>query len=86
MGKRSRLEKYDPYPIDEIDAAINRWVKDQLRRRILRYILIDGYSYDATADLIAKDTGIVYGAKKMSRTITKAEDELFPHLKAEHRA
>ena len=81
MGKRTRLEIYDPYPADAIEAAINKWVKHHLHRKILHYILVDGYTYEETANLIAKDTGVIYDAKKMYRTITDAENTLFPYLK-----
>ena len=81
MGKRTRQEIYDPYPIDAIEDAINKWVKHHLHRRILHYILVDGYTYEETANLIAEETGVAYDAKKMYRTLVDAENELFPYLK-----
>ena len=81
MGKRTRLEIYDPYPADEIDAAINRWIKNHTQRRILHLILIDGYSYRETADLLAAETGITYDEKTIQRAVYRAESLLFPHLK-----
>lgn len=81
MGRRTRLKIYDPYPADAIEESINKWVKHHLHRKILHYILVDGYTYEETANLIAAETGVVYDAKKMYRTIVEAEHELFPHLK-----
>lgn len=84
MGKRTRLAIYDPYPADAIEESINKWIKHHTQKRILHLILVEGYTYDETANIIAKETGITYDAKKMQRDLYKAENVLFTHLKVSY--
>ena len=85
MGKRTRLEIYDDFPTDGISEAIDLWVHNARDRAILRYILVDGYSYRKTADLMAHDTGIIYNEKTMQRALNRAENVLYPHLKVTYK-
>lgn len=80
MGKRTRLEIYDQYPNDEIDRAINRWINKKLQRMILHYILVDGYTYEKTAELIEQDTGQFISYKTVQRQVYSAQKKLYAHL------
>lgn len=80
MGKRTRLEIYDDYPNDMIDDAINRWINNKLHRMILHYILVDGYTYEKTAELIEQETGQFISYKTVQRQVYAAEKRLYPRL------
>ena len=77
---KTRLEIYEDYPSDAIDAAINQWIHNRLHRLILHYKLVDGYTYEQTAELVTKDTGQYISSETVKRKVYKAESKLFPNL------
>ena len=80
MGKRTRLDIYKVFPADEIERAIDMWIKDYKQRRILYYKLVLCHTYDKTAELVSLDMGYNVDTKTVKRQVYKAESTLFPHL------
>ena len=80
MGKRTRLEIYDDYPTDAIDNAIRQWIKDHKQRVILHYKLVEGYTYEQTAELATKSLGYYVSTESVKDQVYKAEMKLFPKL------
>ena len=77
---KRHLDIYNNFSNDEIDVAINAWIHKEQHRLILHYKLIDGYTYEETAERITKDTGKYISTDSVKRAVYKAEKALFKHL------
>ena len=77
---RKRLEIYDDFPPDVIDAGINACIKDRIQRLILHYKLVDNYTYEELAERISNETGRYMSDRTIKRKVYKAEAKLFPQL------
>lgn len=78
---RYRLELYDDYSTAELESAIDAWIHNAQHRQILKYKLIDGYSYLQTADLMTQELGYYVSIDTVKRAVYKAEGQLFKHLR-----
>ena len=72
--KRTRLNIYVEYPNSMIESTINEWIHSERDRRILRYKLIDGLTYERIAEL--EDMS----PRRIQNIVYAAEDRLFKHF------
>ena len=77
--KHTRLNVYDDCPNSLIDEAISEYVHSERDRRILRYKLIDGLTYERIAEI--EDMS----PRRIQNIVYSAEDRLFRHLKIAHK-
>ena len=82
--KHTRLNIYDTFSNEHIDATINKWVHDERKRLILHYKLVDGLTYEEIAeiDLPHKRHGTIrYSVKRIQDIVYEARNTVYPHLK-----
>lgn len=73
--KKIHLDPYNERANDQIDEAINLWIKKERHRRILHLKLIDGLTYEEVAERMDMSS------KGVQKIVYRSEDRLFRHLK-----
>ena len=76
--KRTRLNIYENYPNSLIENEINEWIHSERDRRILRYKLIDGYTYEHIAEL--EDMS----PRRIQNIVYDAEHRLFRNFRTQN--
>ena len=62
------------YSRTEIETAINEWILNEKHRHVLKYRLIDGYTYETIAEI--EDMSVA----QIKRIVYKSQEKLFRHL------
>ena len=83
--RHTRLNIYDDFSNEQIDATINKWVHDERKRLVLHYKLVDGLTYDEIAAIKLPHKrhpdGISYSIKRIQDIVFEARKTVYPHLK-----
>ena len=64
----------------QISNAIDEWIHSERDRIILKYKLIDGFTYAQICDKIYAEHKIILSERQLQNIVYKAESILFKHL------
>lgn len=62
-------------PRSEWENLIDEWIFSERDRSILKCTMLDGYSYEQTAEMFAMSV------RQIARIIPKLQNEVFKHIK-----
>lgn len=62
-------------PRSEWENLIDEWIFSERDRLILKYVMLDGYSYEQIAEALDMST------RQIARIIPKLQDKVFKHVK-----
>jgi len=81
-GREADRERVDLDNItnQEIQSAIDSWIHSSRDRLILKLRLIDGLTYQKTADYLYENEGIELSERQIKNIVYKAEAKLFKHI------
>lgn len=81
-GREADRERVDLDNItnQEIQSAIDSWIHSSRDRLILKLRLIDGLTYQKTADYLYEKEGIELSERQIKNIVYKAEAKLFKHI------
>lgn len=66
---------FDEIPTSRINYLIDEWIHNKKYRDIMRYRLIDGYTYEYTAELM--DMSV----RQVQNIVYKSKDKIYRHLR-----